>query len=95
MSGVYTEADVKEIVDRERGVLQQQIDTMTKIAAGRERNLARCVIARHSLHSALLHIVETNDEFRAALPKGWEGDPINDACEDAKVILASVKAIVR
>lgn len=40
----------------------------------------------------LKEIVESNDSFRAQLPAGWEGDPLNDLCVKAKALIAKVKA---
>lgn len=33
---------------------------------------------------ALQKVLAANDEFRAQLPSGWEGDPLNDACIEAR-----------
>lgn len=35
----------------------------------------------------LRKIIERNDEFRASLPGDWEGDPLNDVCNDARQYL--------
>lgn len=39
------------------------------------------------LRGALKKIIEANDEFRAQLPRGWDGDPLNDACQAARPLL--------
>ncbi len=39
------------------------------------------------LYEALKKIVEANDEFRESLPRNWESDPVNDACQEAKPLL--------
>ncbi len=43
------------------------------------------------LKMALVRIIEANDRFRKSLPDDWEGDPLNDACEAARALLAGTR----
>jgi len=36
------------------------------------------------LRELLTAILAANDEFRASLPEDWEGDPLQDACDEAR-----------
>lgn len=42
------------------------------------------------LVAALRDIIDANKEFRAGMPDGWDGDPLQDACTAAEGLLASV-----
>jgi hypothetical protein len=44
-----------------------------------------------NLRVALEAILKANDEFRAGMPDGWEGDPLQDACNDARALLAHTR----
>lgn len=46
--------------------------------------------AHDDLVKALTEILEANKDFRASLPKGWEGDPLQDACDRATSVLDAV-----
>lgn len=39
------------------------------------------------LREALRMVIAANDVFRGTLPKDWESDPVNDACEAARAAL--------
>jgi hypothetical protein len=39
------------------------------------------------LRNMLQRIVDANEEFRAQLPRDWEGDPLDDLCQEAKILL--------
>lgn len=59
----------------------------------REANAAFIVKAvnnHEALVKALQDIIDENDEFRKGMPADWEGDPLEDACDAAKVVLAAV-----
>jgi len=45
------------------------------------------------LVAALLSILVAEDEFRASLPKDWDGDPLHDACVNARAVLRKVGAL--
>lgn len=45
---------------------------------------------RDKLAMAIIEILKANDDFRAGMPQGWEGDPLQDACEAARKLVASV-----
>ena len=55
-------------------VVQRQGETITTL---------RAEIA--NLRSKLKAIIKANDDFRAGMPDGWEGDPLQDACDDARM----------
>jgi hypothetical protein len=42
------------------------------------------------LHKALKDVISANDEFRRGLPPNWDGDQVDDACNDAKRLLAEI-----
>lgn len=50
-----------------------------------ERDALEAEVAR--LRAALEAILAEEDEFRAALPADWDGDPLNDACVAARAAL--------
>lgn len=57
-------------------------------------NAALLVLAtslHHELVTALETVLSANDEFRAAMPDDWEGDPLQDACESARAVLKKAK----
>lgn len=45
-----------------------------------------------SARKALEEIVEANDDFRGGMPDDWEGDPLQDACQKARVLLTDEKS---
>jgi hypothetical protein len=50
----------------------------------------RLLVARiDELVAAIKVILAKNDEFRAGMPDGWEGDPLQDACEAARILITS------
>lgn len=57
-----------------------------------ERDILNCVIAtlrkHEAMRAALEDIIDANQRFRDSLPEDWDGDPLNDACEKAKHLLA-------
>lgn len=58
-----------------------------------ETDLAKAKIetaesALRLVREALKNILSANDEFRASLPADWEGDPLHDACEAARPLVA-------
>ena len=42
------------------------------------------------LLTALKNILQANAEFRDAMPQDWEGDPLQDACEEARKVVESI-----
>ncbi|MGE0751885.1 MAG: hypothetical protein AB7F39_06510 [Variibacter sp.] len=57
------------------------------------QELARRTIAvQHArietLECALRRIIEADDRFRKSLPDDWDGDPVTDACNAARHLLA-------
>jgi hypothetical protein len=50
---------------------------------------ARFLAGSKKTSEALARIIEANDEFRRALPAGWEGDPVDDACKEARAALVA------
>jgi hypothetical protein len=52
--------------------------------------IVNAVNSHDHLLKALAEILEANKDFRAGMPEGWEGDPLQDACERAARMLASV-----
>jgi hypothetical protein len=42
------------------------------------------------LVAAIEDILSANAEFRAGMPDGWEGDPLQDACEAAQKIIKGI-----
>jgi hypothetical protein len=45
------------------------------------------ILERDALVKALRDILAANDEFRAGMPDEWDGDPLQDACEAARVLV--------
>jgi hypothetical protein len=43
----------------------------------------------------LREILKANDEFRSSLPDDWEGDPLQDACAEAKKHLEQLNTLQR
>ena len=43
------------------------------------------------LVAALEKVVVANDEFRKTLPDDWDGDPVDDACKEARAAMAKEK----
>ncbi|MGE0575409.1 MAG: hypothetical protein AB7F22_10385 [Reyranella sp.] len=63
--------------------------TVAIIPHGEQSEAVGCLIAAApDMAEALANIIAANDEFRRALPEGWESDPVNDACEAARAALA-------
>src|SRR5580693_6654241 len=52
----------------------------------------RAFAQRDQLAMAIVDILKANDEFRAGMPDGWEGDPLHDACEAARKLVLSFVA---
>jgi hypothetical protein len=50
----------------------------------------RAFAQRDDLVKALTEILAANKRFRAGMPGGWEGDPLQDACERAAAVLDRV-----
>jgi hypothetical protein len=48
----------------------------------------RCQLALERARKALEEIVAANKDFRAGMPKDWEGDPLQDAVDAASSLLA-------
>ena len=46
---------------------------------------------RDALKTALKNVLLANSEFRAGMPEGWEGDPLQDACDVGHAALALLK----
>lgn len=44
---------------------------------------------------ALETIIETEQEFRSTMRPDWDGDPLSDACDEAKALLSRVGGAVR
>lgn len=42
------------------------------------------------LVAAIEAILLANSEFRDGMPDGWEGDPLQDACENARELLLQI-----
>ena len=61
-------------------------DAQSKLILMAERAFAQ----RDKLADAILEILKANDEFRAGMPDEWEGDPLQDACEAARKLVAAV-----
>lgn len=51
--------------------------------------IVEAVNSRAALVKALTDILAANDEFRAGMPDGWEGDPLQDACNAARPLVPS------
>jgi hypothetical protein len=48
----------------------------------------RLLVAQiNELVAAIKVILAKNDEFRAGMPDRWEGDPLQDACEAARILI--------
>jgi hypothetical protein len=48
----------------------------------------RVLVARiDELMAAIKVILAKNDDFRDGMPDGWEGDPLQDACEAARILI--------
>jgi hypothetical protein len=43
--------------------------------------------AYQAMMVALRSVLEANDDFRRGMPDGWEGDPLQDACIEARKAL--------
>ena len=80
--GGFYDRDVKD----EDGIWQNDHKRMATAAF-----IVKACNAHDDLVKALKDILEANDSFRAGMPDGWEGDPMQDACIAARQILASVK----
>lgn len=74
-------------------------DMMPEILRSRDHDIAvlmkalaeeRAEIDR--LRAAGSTIIKANDEFRSGLPTGWDGDPVNDACEAARSLFCNEQA---
>lgn len=50
--------------------------------------MARQMAAAPLLLAALKNIVAANAAFRAQLPPDWDGDPVDDACSEARAVIA-------
>lgn len=44
-----------------------------------------------ALIKVLKDIIVANREFRAQMPEGWEGDPLQDACDAARSFLDTIE----
>jgi hypothetical protein len=42
------------------------------------------------LVAAIEAILIANSEFRDGMPDGWDGDPLQDACENARELLLQI-----
>lgn len=45
------------------------------------------------LIKAIKDILKANDEFRKGMPTDWEGDPLQDACDSARLLLIRMGAL--
>lgn len=45
---------------------------------------------RDALRKALDGILGAEEEFREGMPVGWEGDPLTDACDAARKVIAEL-----
>lgn len=53
--------------------------------------IVRAVNGLPEVIAALEEIISANDDFRAGMPEGWEGDPLQDACDKARATLTKLK----
>ncbi len=60
-------------------------------AEGNAKLIVHSVNSLPALLKALEEILSANDEFRKGMPDDWEGDPMQDACEQAREILSSYR----
>jgi hypothetical protein len=74
-----------------RGPSNAFIVQLSQTRNGRSEARARLMAAAPDLLATLLDILEMNDDFRANMPAGWEGDLLQDACEDARAVIARHK----
>lgn len=51
---------------------------------------AALIAAIPGMVDVLEKVLSAEAKFIAALPAGWEGDPIHDACEEVRAVLASI-----
>jgi hypothetical protein len=70
---------------------QAEVRRLEGLNAAANRIIAEQAQTIAKMHAALTDIIDTNAEFRAQLPRDWEGDPLNDACESARAVLALVE----
>ncbi len=45
------------------------------------------------LVAAIQEIIKCNDDFRAGMPKDWEGDLLQDAVDTARVLLVRIGVV--
>ena len=77
-----------ELVERLRNYIpgENDADVPQRIAdAADEIDSLRAQLA--SARKALQAILEANDDFRKGMPDEWEGDPLQDACNNARAAL--------
>jgi hypothetical protein len=48
---------------------------------------------KRPLVAALESILDAEKEFREAMGEHWEGDPLSDACDQARKMLAAVGGV--
>lgn len=67
-------------------------DAVDPVPTDEQAEANACLIATApDLVEALASILDANTEFRKSLPADWPGDPVNDACERAKPVLAKAR----
>lgn len=54
--------------------------------------IVKAVNSHDDLVKALEEILSAEKEFREGMPDAWEGDPLTDACKQAREALAKVSA---
>lgn len=62
---------------------------MTDVAIASMDMAERAFRQRDALRRALDAILSAEQEFREGMPIGWEGDPLTDACDEARKVIAA------
>ena len=55
----------------------------------RRSRLEHALAERRALAIALLNIIRVAEDFRKNMPDDWEGDPLQDACDRARILLGA------
>jgi hypothetical protein len=63
-------------------------ETTTPFSAWASAEIARLEAHKAELRRAAEGVLEASDEFRAGMGPEWEGDPLTDACDELRAILA-------
>ena len=89
-----TETHYEKFVDH---IMSDDDSELGKIKAERdyalfslEREIAICAQTQaqnDALVKALKNIIAANDDFRRGMPDEWEGDPLQDLCEEARALV--------